>query len=635
MLQLIRDRSQGLVVGVIVFFICLTFALFGVQEYLAGRSTVVVAEVNGEEVLLTEYQRAFQQMRQRAQAMLGDEFDSEQWGSNEIKLTALDFVVTEHLLLQIIEDANLRISDTQIATYVRSSPQFQRDGVFSQDFYRQMVRALGFSELGFEHRVRKDLVINQLRAGIGASAFTTAEELQRLERYRQQSRDVGFATLGIEAFREDLAPSRDEIDAYFGEQSEQYRIEERVSLAFLELSIETLMADIPVNEIFLRAYYDANQTSYVAQEQRNVNHILIKVARSAESAEIEAARAKAAELRKLALTSDSFEDLAKENSDDVGSRADGGETGFFGRGVMAPEFEEAAFGMSEKEISEPILTDFGFHLVRLKEIKSGGTKDYDVAHTEVEASYRREQAEALFFEQAEQLSELVYEQPDSLDGASDILGLPVKKTESLSRSEIDVRFSPKVVAAAFEPEVLIEGLNSEPVEVSNTRIVVVRVVEHAPSSIPSVDDVLAKVTQDFIDTRARDAVHTSGKALVERLNNGEDLETVLGSVDLKWETVSSATRDSPKLSRAILRAAFRADPGPAGEVIFTGVPIGTGDYGIVGVSNIVMPPIEQLNISDISELRRDVSATRTITSWLDFVALLKSDSKIESFPDRL
>jgi peptidyl-prolyl cis-trans isomerase D len=182
---------------------------------------------------------------------------------------------------------------------------------------------------------------------------------------------------------------------------------------------------------------------------------------------------------------------------------------------------------------------------------------------------------------------------------------------------------------------LIEGLNSEPVEVSNTRIVVVRVVEHAPSSIPSVDDVLAKVTQDFIDTRARDAVHTSGKALVERLNNGEDLETVLGSVDLKWETVSSATRDSPKLSRAILRAAFRADPGPAGEVIFTGVPIGTGDYGIVGVSNIVMPPIEQLNISDISELRRDVSATRTITSWLDFVALLKSDSKIESFPDRL
>lgn len=635
MLQLIRDRSQGLVVGVIVFFICLTFALFGVQEYLDARTTVVVAEVNGEEVGLKEYQQAFQQMRQRAQAMLGDEFDPDQWAASEIKLTALDFVVTEHLLLQVVEDANLRISDTQIANYIRNSSQFQRDGVFSQDFYRQMVRALGFSELGFEHRVRKDLVINQLRAGIGASAITTAEELQRLEQYRQQTRDVGFAMLGIEPFREGIEPSRAEIETYFAEQAEQYRVEERVSVAFLELSIESLMADIPADETSLEAYYEANQGDYIAQEQRNVNHILVKVIRSAEESDVEAARARAAELRELALSSDSFADLAKEHSDDVGSRGDGGETGFFGRGVMAPEFEEAVFAMAEKDISEPIRTDFGFHIVRLKEIKSGGMKTYEDARAEVEASYRREQAEALFFEQAEQLSELVYEQPDSLDGAATMLGLPVKSTESLSRSELAVRFSPKVVTAAFEQEVLIEGLNSEPIELSNTRIVVVRILEYTRSSLPLVDDVLTNVTQDLIDARAREAVHTSGKSLVERLNNGEDLDAVLDSVDLNWEKVPGATRDSAKLNRAILRAAFREEPGQAGEVIYTGVPIGTGDYGVVGVSNVVVPPIEQLNVSDISELRRDVAASRTVAEWLDFVALLKSDTNIESFPDRL
>lgn len=636
MLQLIRDRSQGLVVGVIVFFICLTFALFGVQEYLEARSTVVVAEVNGEEVGLEEYQRSFQQMRRRAQAMLGERFDPDEWADGEVKLAALDFVVSKRLLLQTADKANLRISDNQTANHIRTSPQFQQDGVFSRDFYQQMVRALGFSELGFEHRVRKDLVINQLRAGIGASAITTTEELQRLEQYRQQTRDTGFAILGIEAFRNGLAPSRTEIEAYFAENAERYRIEEQVSLAFLELSIESLMADVFVDEDTLKAYYEANQDNYTVQEQRNVNHILVTVSRSATESEVEAARERVEGLHELTLNTDSFEDIAKENSDDLGSRSSGGETGFFERGIMAPEFEETVFAMSEHEISQPIRTDFGFHIIRLKEIKPSGTKDYGDARAEIEAVYRRDQAEAVFFEQAEQLSELVYEQPNSLDGAATMLGLSVKTTELLTRSQLVTRFSTKVATATFATEVLTEGLNSEPIELSNTqKIIVVRVVEHIDSSLPRVDDVLAAATQDLIDIAAREAVHTAGKDLVERLNNDEDLESVLGSADLKWEKVTGATRDSAKINRAMLRAAFSAEPGKPDEVVYIGVPIGTGDYGIVGVSNVVMPLAEQLNTSDINELRRGVAATRTTTDWMDFVALLKSDSNIESFPDRL
>ncbi len=635
MLQLIRDRSQGLVVGVIVFFICLTFALFGVQQYLDARGSVVVAEVNGEEVGLVEYQRAFQQLRQRAQAMLGEQFNPDQWSGTEAKLSALEFVVTEHLLLQVVEDANIRASDTQVANYVRSSEQFQQDGVFSKERYLQMVRGLGFSELGFEQQVRKDIVTNQLRAGIGASAFTTLSELQLLEQYRQQSRDIGFAILGIESFREGIAPTREEIEAFYSEQNERYRVEEKVSIAYLELSIEALMPDIPVDESYVRAYYDANQSNYIAEEQRNVNHILVTVPRGAAEEEVETAQAKAAGLRELALAGDSFEEIAKENSDDVGSRTDGGETGFFGRGVMAPEFEEAVFAMSEQEISEPVRTEFGFHIVRLKEIKPGGLKSFDEARPDVEASYRREQAEALFFEQAEQLSELVYEQPDSLQSAADTLGLAIKESDSQGRSDLAAIFSPRIVEAAFEPEVLIERLNSEPVELGDGRIIVVRVREHEPSSVPLLDNVIDAVTKDLIDTRAREAVYASGEALVERLNNGEDLPTVIGAAELSWETVASATRDSSKLNRAVLRAAFRAEPGQGGEVRYSGVPIGTGDYGIIGVSNIAISPIEELNISDISQLRRDIASESATSSWQDFVALIKSDSDIKPFPDRL
>ncbi|TDJ70049.1 MAG: hypothetical protein E2O35_00505 [Proteobacteria bacterium] len=635
MLQMIRDRAQGLVVGVIVFFICLTFALFGVQQYIDARSEVVVAKVNGEKIALAEFQRAFQQLRQRARAMFGDTFDPDQWSGAQAKLSTLNHVVDEHLLLQVIEDANMRASDVQVADYVRSSPQFQEDGVFSKDLYSRMVRVIGFSELGFEQQVRKDLVLNQLRAGVAATAFATAEELQRLEQLRQQTRDVGFTILGIELFRDGIEPTGEEVEQYFTEHREDYRVEEKISVSYVELSIQTLMADITVDNKNLRAYYDENQANYTVAEQRNVDHILIRISPDASDEEQETARKKALALRDKALGGDSFEDIARENSDDIGSRTDGGETGYFGRGVMAPEFEEAVYSMSEGDISEPIRTKFGLHVIRLKGIRPGGLKEFDEVRDDVTATVKREQAEALFFEQAEQLSELVYEQPDTLEVASDALGLVVKQTELNTRSELAEMFSAKAVDAAFDPEVLIEGLNSNPIDLGNDRVVALRLEQHEPSSVPPLNDVIDAVTRDLINSSARDAVHAHGEAIVERLNSDEGLSAVMESAELVWEDVKLATRSSSKLNRAVSRAAFRTDPPAGGKTSYIGIPIGIGDYAIVGISNVMIPPVEEINISDIAGLRRAISRDRTAASWRDFVDILKSDSDIETFPERL
>jgi len=635
MLQMIRDRSHGLVAGVIVFFICLTFALFGVQQYLDAQSSVVVAEVNGEEVPLTEFQRAFTQLRQRAQAMFGEAFDPSIWGGEEAKMNALNYVIDERVLLQTIDDANIRASDLQVANYIRTSPQFQEDSEFSANLYKQMIRSIGFSEIGFEQQVRKDLVINQLRAGIAATAFATAEELQQLEQFRQQKRDLGFAIIGIEEFREGVVPTAEEISSYFEKNSENYRIPEKVSLAYIDLSIENLMSEVQTDDAALLAYYEANVGNYVAQEQRNANHILVQVPRDAGEEEEQNARDKAVELRELALVGEEFEAVARENSDDIGSRTDGGETGFFGRGVMAPEFEEAVFSMNEQDISEPIRTEFGFHVIRLKAIKPGGIKTFDEAKDDVLATYQREQAEALFFEQAEQLSELVYEQPDTLEPSAEMVGLDIKQTGMLTRQDLADEFAPRVAEAAFDSEVLVDGLNSEPIDVSNGRVVVVRLVEHEPSRIPELSAVESEVTRNLVDATARERISESGDSLVERLNNGDDRQALLDEAEVTWEEVSGATRDSAKLNRAVLRAAFRVAPPADGATVYEGVPIGIGDYAIVGISLVEVPPIEQLNVSDISQLRRDVATDRTAVGWRDFVEVLKSDAAIETFPDRL
>jgi len=635
MLQLIRDRTQGLVVGVIVFFICITFALFGIQKYLDAKGSVVVAEVNGEEIGLTDFQRTFQQLRQRAQAMFGEAFDPELWAGDEAKMNALNFLIDERLILQAVDKANIRASDAQVAEYIRTSPQFQEDGVFSAELYKRLIRSIGFSELSFEQQVRKDLVVNQLRAGIAATAFTTADELQTLEQYQQQTRNVGFAIMGVEAFREGISPQPDELETYYRENAENYRVEEKVSLSYLDLSIESLMKDIQFDDTQLQAYYDANKALYTVQEERNANHILVQVPRDASPEEEQKAREKAVKLREKALAGESFETIARETSDDIGSRTDGGETGFFGRGVMAPEFEQAVFAMKEGEISEPVRTDFGFHIIRLKEIKPGGIKSFEDAKPEITRTYQREKAEALFFEQAEQLAELAYEHPDTLDVAAETLGLTVQKTGLIPRSKVSELLTPRVTEAAFEPEVLVEGLNSEPIDVSNGRIIVVRVNEHEPSRIPSFDEVVDVVTTDFIDARARAAVDARGDEIVKQLNDGADLQATLAAEKLKWEDVPDAGRDSAKLNRAIARAAFRLAVPTADKVVYAGVPMGTGDYAVIGVSNVKMPPVEHLSSSDINQLRRDVSADRTAVAWRDFVDLLKTDADIESFPEKL
>ena len=303
---------------------------------------------------------------------------------------------------------------------------------------------------------------------------------------------------------------------------------------------------------------------------------------------------------------------------------------------MAPEFEEAVFAMTEGEISEPVNTQFGFHVIRLKEIKPGGLKPFAEVREDVEATYRREQAEAIFFEQSEQLSELVWEQPDQLHAAADALGLSVQKTALLDKQQVADKFSTKVANAAFEAKVLLERLNSDAIETDDGRIIAVRVDEYEASRVPTLDELRDTIAAEALDTRAREAAREFGSSLVESLNKGESIDAVFAGEDQpQWETVNGARRDSSKLNRAILREGFRLVPDNNEQTVYSGLSLGTGDYAVFGVSNITVPPIEQLNTSELDALRRELATVRTTLAWHEFVRVLKTDSRIELFPDRL
>lgn len=634
MLQSIRERAQGVIAAVIVLFLCLTFAVWGVESYLNEAKKVVVAEVNGEEVELEEFQSTFQRLRQRAQAELGDAFEPAVWSEEATKRKALDYLVEERVLTQNVDRARLRMSTEQVAEFLKRSPNFQVDGKFSNERYAQVTSMLGFSEHAYEDQARKDLALQQLRAGVVASAFLTPHEVARVEQLQAQTRTLGYAVIAPTDSEKEAISDQD-ASAHFKQHQEEYRVDDTVALEYVELKLEDLELEVAVSADQLQAYYDAHKADFTIDEQRNASHILIQLKAGATSAEDAEAKQKASRMREMVLSGKPFDETAKEHSDDIGSRAEGGATGLFGRGVMAPEFEQAVFSMQKDDVSEPIKTSFGYHIIKLTEIKPGGITPLAEVKSDVEQKVRREQAEELYYETAERFSEAVYEHPDSLTEAAEQLTMKVQATSPQTRPEVAAMFSSAVADAVWEAEVLTQGLASAPVEIGDHRIVAVRVKRYEPSHLPSLEQVKNAVVVQLQTQRVKDAAKARGDALLERMRKGEAAAAIAAADQLKWEEFKDAQREDDRINRAVLRAAFKTSLEKNDGKTHIGVEYGSGNYAIVEVSSASTPASTAEISASAARIKEQLARSRSIVAWQDFVTALKSSAKIETHPEKL
>ncbi len=634
MLQSIRERAQGVIAAVIVLFLCLTFAVWGVESYLNEAKKVVVAEINGEEVELEEFQSTFQRLRQRAQAELGDAFEPAVWSEEATKRKALDYLVEERVLTQNVDRARLRMSTEQVAEFLKRSPNFQVDGKFSNERYAQVTSMLGFSEHAYEDQARKDLALQQLRAGVVASAFLTPHEVARVEQLQAQTRTLGYAVIAPTDSGKEAISDQD-ASAHFKQHQEEYRVEDKVALEYVELKLENLESGLVVSADQVQAYYDAHKADFTIDEQRNASHILIQLKAGATSAEDAEAKQKASRMREMVLSGKPFDEIAKEHSDDIGSRAEGGATGLFGRGVMAPEFEQAVFSMQKDDVSEPIKTNFGYHIIKLTEIKPGGITPLAEVKSDVEQKVRREQAEELYYETAERFSEAVYEHPDSLTEAAEQLTMKVQATSPQTRAEVAAMFSSAVADAVWEAEVLTQGLASAPVEIGDHRIVAVRVTRYEPSHLPSLEQVKNAVVVQLQTQRVKDAAKARGDALLERMRKGEAAAAIAAADQLKWEEFKDAQREDDRINRAVLRAAFKASLEKNDGKTHIGVEYGSGNYAIVEVSSASTPASTVEISASAARIKEQLTRSRSIVAWQDFVTALKSSAKIETHPEKL
>ncbi|MCC6714901.1 MAG: SurA N-terminal domain-containing protein [Gammaproteobacteria bacterium] len=634
MLQNIRDRAQGWFATVVFGLLLIPFALWGVNWYVRERSEVVVAKVNGTKIRLQEYERAYQEQRRYLQSLLGA---AAQLDGKDLKQQTIDKLVSDRLLDTATQRQGLRIGDGDLVGAIQLFPAFQKDGRFVPQLYENRLRELGLSPTGFEERMRVDLATEQLHQGISDTNFVTQAAVELVEKLKGQRRDVVYATVAAEPLKSQVTPTEAEIEDYYRRNSARFMSPEMVKLAYVELSADELAKGVAVDEQALRDYYETHKATFSTPEERSANHILVHVKKDATPEQVEAARKLAEGYLNEAKAGKSFEEIAMQKSDDVGSKAEGGKTGFFPRGVMAKEFEDAAFSMQPGELRGPIRTEFGWHVIRLNEIKPATTKTFEEARADVEAAVRKEQAEKMYFDEADQLSTLTYENSDSLEPAAKALNLKVKETDFVTRTGGEGLFAnPKVVEAAFSSEVITERLNSQPIEIGPTHALVLRLVEHKPSTLRPLTDVRTEVVALVTAELAKRKAEERGKALLERLAKGEDREALARSGQLTWTEVKGATReDDTKLSRAVGRLAFRIPYTTQGEARYDGVSLGTGDYVIVGVTGIGEPDLSKPDEDKRKAEREVLFANYANNDWRDYLAELKAGAKISTHTDRL
>ncbi len=589
MLLAIRERAQGWFAWLIVGFITIPFALWGIQSYLGVSSDPVAVSVDGSEITQRQLEQEVRQFRDRLRNQLGKAYRPELFDDKMLRKQVMEQVINDRVLSETADDWNLRISDEFVRQYIQSIPYFQSNGQFNVQAYNTAVRNQGMSQRGFEDSVRQDLVMQQLRSGIAGSAIATDFELNESIRLRDQERELSYLLISGEKLAGAFQPSDEDLKNYYESHAQTYMVPERVKVEYILLSPDVVGAAVDVSDEKLRAYYDQHKDEFQAPEERRVRHILIQVAEGADEASVATAKAKIDDIAKRLANGESFESLAREFSDDPGSKEQGGDVGWISPGLMAKAFEEEAYKLEVGKVSKPVRTPFGFHLLEVTDIKSGGEGGFDALHDRIETAYRRNQAEQMLFDKAEKLADLSYETPDSLAPAADALQLEPQQSDWFDRKGgKGVLASPKVVAAAFSEDVLQENNNSELIELEDDQVLVLRVIEHEAEHPQSFDDVKEAIITALKREKASELAKARGEEALQMLQAGNaTLENLAEEQGWKLEQSVGIKRNSTTLPPAIRDKAFGLKRPEDDTPSVGGVALGNGDYALLAVSKVI------------------------------------------------
>ena len=574
MLTKIREKSQGALAWVILTLICVPFALWGINNYLDTGKEAAVASVGDRDFYQRDVNKAYEQYSQNLQGLSVDE--------QTLKTQALQKLIKDEVLLQYVHAEGLVITDDEAREFIKSLPYFQVDGKFSDTQYKTLLSSQRISSGEFVSRIKNALTMEQFQHSIIDSSFSTQYDVEGFFKIQNQQRDVDFVAVPLQASAE--KPTDEEISTYYQQHQALYQMPEQVSVEYVELILEDIAKKVVLSDDKLKTYYDDQKELFTNPERRKISHILFSINDKITEKEAIEKAVKA----KNELQNKDFSVLAAEVSDDKLTAKKGGDLGLFNVGVMEKSFEDAASTLKLGEVSNPVRSAFGYHLIKVTELVAGGVKPFDSVKNDVIQAYQKAQAENAFFEAGEKLTEMSFEHPDSLQTVATNLGVAVKKSSLFTKDKGEgVAAEDKIRSAAFSEEVL-QGNNSAPVELGVGRLVVVRLLEHKAATKRELSEVKQNVMSELTKQKAQLQTDDKVQKITEKLRAGASIQAIAAENNLSVKAEKGLVRGKNKLPEPLSNAIFKAAKPVEGKSTIFNAVLPTGERLVVSLSKVTV-----------------------------------------------
>lgn len=618
MLQNIRDRSTGWISKAIIGLIAVLLSFTGFEAIMRSASNSNnAAKVNGQEITLPELAQAKSAQSRRLTQQLGQDFDQNLFDDELMNEMALQSLIGRKLLLQGAQDSGFTASKVAIDAFLLSAPEFQDNGQFSAARYDQVLAQMGYGRLQFRQMLEQDMQLEQLQLGISASAFVTEQQAKAFAELERQTRD--FAVLEIQPDFSQVDISNEEISAYYQANLPAYMTEEQVQVEYLELNKNQLAKQVQVSEEELQERF--NDAAANLSEQRRAAHILFEI--SAEQDQQQALALAEQAAQRLA-DGESFAALAKELSSDIGSARQGGDLGFAGLGVFEPPFEDALFALEENQVSEPVLTEYGWHLIKLTGVQQADVLSFADMKEGLQRELQMEKTEQLFVELVQDLESLAYESAD-LHEPAELLGLEIQQSPAFSRNGAEgILANRAVIDAAFSPLVLEERANSFPLELDAETVVVLRVKEHFRPQQIELEEVADSIKEILVMQKVKEQTQQQGESLLADLRAGKDVD-IAG-----WTLLEAVGRTHDDIEPQTLHKAFRMPKPEEGQTSYAGISMQDGRYTLLRLIG-VNTPVDSLSADEIKSYQQALSARQGEAEFGAYAKQLEQQAKIERF----
>ena len=601
------------ILQVVLFLTIIPFAFFGLESYtrsLGGAQDV--ASVDGAAITQREFAEELRRQQDRLRQVLGRSADVAELDTPELRLAILESMISQRLVMVEVVKSRLVISKDDVVAGILATPEFQEAGKFSSERYLAYLRSRGQSDEGHVARLRVEVPGARLAGAISETAFQPRAVAERLVALQTEKREVSEAQIGAEQFLGRVKLDDAKIKSYYDANLAEFKVPERVRAEYLVLSAEELGRGETATDAELREAYDKHAGRLGVAEQRRASHILVATKEEAEKI--------AAEARKAPQR---FAELAKKHSQDPGSAENGGDLGMNARGALAAKsLEDAIFKMKSGEISDPVQSDFGFHVLRLTEVQAAKTASFDELKKDLATDIAKQKGAKKFAEIADAFNNLVYEQSDSLKPAAERYKLKLARTDWIGRAPSPaqgVLAHPKLLGALFSADSIQQRRNTDAVEVTPGVLVAARVAEHQPEAQRPLAEVKGEVERKLAQREAAALAHKEGAEKLALLAKG-------GDAGLTWSAPKTVSRlDAQGLSTPALRKVMMADVTklPA----HAGIEAGDRGYAIYRVTKVIAGEAKALapGSEDLVMIDRQAGGDQLES----YIASLRARAKIE------